>query len=120
MTTFWYESDDAQDPFLQYLVDIQDNINPPFVSSISYSVVEAEVPASELSSFETEAMKVAVMGLTVLVASGDDGVGGEGSITFNGLLTDSQARVPVTTLNKPPSRTARVPSSRTAPITMTA
>ena len=51
--------------------------NPAMVTSISYGYTENDLIngyTSYLDSFNTEAMKLALMGVTILVASGDDGV----------------------------------------------
>lgn len=48
--------------------------NPPLVMSVSYGSYEEFVAPSYASSFNTEAMKLAAVGVTLLVASGDDGV----------------------------------------------
>jgi tripeptidyl-peptidase-1 len=50
--------------------------DPPKIFSISYGSEEQFMSLSTINSFNTEAMKLGVMGVTLLVASGDDGVGG--------------------------------------------
>jgi len=49
---------------------------PNLVNSISYGSKETDMSSSLMDSFNTEAMALAVVGSTLLVASGDDGVSG--------------------------------------------
>ena len=72
-TTFWYQESD-NDMFLNWVTAVVDSENPPLVSSISYGGIEDELSKSMLQSFDTEAQKLAVMGVSVLASSGDDGV----------------------------------------------
>lgn len=48
--------------------------NPVLVHSISYGSIESELENSVKENFDTEMIKLGLMGVTVLVASGDDGV----------------------------------------------
>lgn len=71
-TTYWYE--DATDSFLAWIKAVAATPNPPLVHSISYGAIEPELPASIAKAFNTEAMKLGLQGVSILVSSGDDGV----------------------------------------------
>lgn len=71
-TTYWYE--DAVDSFLAWIQEVAASDDPPLVHSISYGAIETSVPQSIGDSFSTEAMKLGVQGVSILVSSGDDGV----------------------------------------------
>ena len=49
---------------------VANNRSPPSVISISYGASEGTVTASELNAFNTQAIKLGAMGITVLAASG--------------------------------------------------
>ena len=68
-TIFWYSDLD----FSAWLVTVSETPSPPLVISISYGAEEATVSNSELSAFNTQAIKLGVMGVTLVLASGDDG-----------------------------------------------
>lgn len=76
-TTYWY--DGATDSFLDWATAVANSENPPLVNSISYGADETAIPASIAKSFDTEALKLGTMGVSVLVSSGDDGVAGSGA-----------------------------------------
>jgi tripeptidyl-peptidase-1 len=71
-TTYWYE--DAADSFLAWIQAVADTENPPLVHSISYGAIEPELPKFIANQFNTEAQKLGVQGVSILVSSGDDGV----------------------------------------------
>merc|ERR1711939_316798 len=48
-------------------------------NSISYGAPEPKLAASTLNTFNTEAMKLGVQGVSIFVSSGDDGVAGNGA-----------------------------------------
>ncbi len=48
--------------------------NPPLVHSISYGSIATEDPLADIKRFNTEACKLGLKGLTIMVSSGDDGV----------------------------------------------
>jgi tripeptidyl-peptidase I len=73
-TTYWY--DGATDSFLDWIQAVASSENPPLVNSISYGATETSIPKSIANAFNTEAMKLGTLGVTVLVSSGDDGVAG--------------------------------------------
>lgn len=67
------------EPFLEFAQAILEMEKPPYVVSISYSDDEEEIfklAADYARSFDTLLIKMGLRGITVLVASGDDGVAG--------------------------------------------
>ena len=48
----------------------------PWILSISYGGPEDTISLSQLQTFNTEALKLGVLGVTLVAASGDDGVAG--------------------------------------------
>jgi subtilase family serine protease len=73
-TTFYYW--DGDDAWLAWLVAVANMTSPPHLFSISYGGYEASYSTSYLTAFNTQALKLAVIGVTLLAASGDDGVVG--------------------------------------------
>ena len=57
-----------------WLLEVADAGDPPSVISITFTSDESDVSASEFDAFNTQAIKLSVMGVTILVAAGDDGV----------------------------------------------
>jgi tripeptidyl-peptidase-1 len=78
-TTYWYE--DSTDSFLAWIKAVASTENPPLVHSMSYGSIETELPASIANSFNTEAKKLGVQGVTIVISSGDDGVANFGART---------------------------------------
>lgn len=76
-TWFWSTAGrhEQQEPFLQWLIDLSNEPNPPLVNSASYSDKERTVDPQYIQRVNTEFMKAGVRGLTLLFASGDDGAG---------------------------------------------
>ena len=72
-TTFWYDPGD----FNTWLTAVLDTPNPPLVLSISYTLPEVYAPAGYHQAVTTLAKKLGLMGVTLVVASGDDGAVGE-------------------------------------------
>lgn len=72
--TFYAVDPNDQQPFLDWLIQLDQDTNAPWVNSVSYGQDESAVAADELARFETEIQKLGVRGITVVVASGDDGV----------------------------------------------
>jgi tripeptidyl-peptidase I len=73
-TYFWYVGGSAQDVFVDYALAIADAENPPSVNSISWGAHEQAMQPTTMDSFNLAALQLAAMGVSVLVASGDDGV----------------------------------------------
>lgn len=69
-TTYW--SVDGSEDFTQWLVDVTNNANPPLVHSVSYGEVESNIADGD--RFNTAAQQLGVRGVTIVIASGDDGV----------------------------------------------
>ena len=69
-TTFWYT-----DVLLysEWLMLVANTAKPSLVYSISYGIEEMYVTDSERKAFETQAIKLSAMGVTLVAASGDDG-----------------------------------------------
>eukprot|EP01034_Spumella_vulgaris_P029131 gene29131-36124_t len=74
---FWYvDSSSGDDPFLLWATQMQDEEDPPRSNSISWAAVEYYEGVSLLDAWNAEALKLALMGVTITVASGDSGVTG--------------------------------------------
>lgn len=71
-TTFFYTDED----WVTWITTVANMTNPPLVFTISYSAYEDFQPMGVTDAFYAEAMKVSAMGVTILSASGDDGVAG--------------------------------------------
>jgi tripeptidyl-peptidase-1 len=71
-TTYYYEDSDSS--WSDWITTVADTANPANVYSISWVSYEITVTSSEKDSFQTEAIKLGVMGTTLVAASGDDGV----------------------------------------------
>lgn len=78
-----YDGDFWMVIFLRTLMNMT---TPPLVNSVSYGSQEPEQSLSSIYAFEAAALKLAVMGVTVVISAGDDGVhsssaraGGSGS-----------------------------------------
>jgi tripeptidyl-peptidase-1 len=74
-TTFWYVDAQAgvHDMFVMWLMAVADAAQIPLVLSVSYGGPEAFITAGELNLFSTNAMKLGLLGVTIVVSSGDDG-----------------------------------------------
>jgi tripeptidyl-peptidase-1 len=75
-TTYWSvkESSSSDDPFLDWILAVANTSNPPLVHSISYGSVEQDNDPSTMNRFSSEVAKLGARGITVMVATGDDGV----------------------------------------------
>jgi tripeptidyl-peptidase I len=69
-TTYYYVDYQSFSSFLSVVLD---SASPPLVISISYGADEIGVSSSEMNYFNVQAMKLGLMGVTIVVASGDDG-----------------------------------------------
>lgn len=75
---YWYKQDADAKGMYSFLRDFSEAFagtleRPPHVISISYGMPEFAVDTSGIVLFETLAQKLALAGVTILVASGDDG-----------------------------------------------
>lgn len=57
-----------------FLVSLVNKRNPPLVISFSYGISEFYISKGEYELFNSQAIKLGVMGVTLLFATGDDGV----------------------------------------------
>jgi tripeptidyl-peptidase I len=73
-TTFWAVPQSVSDIFVYWIEQVAATSNPPLVHSISYGSIATEDPKNDMKRFNTEICKMGLRGLTVMVASGDDGV----------------------------------------------
>ncbi|DAZ99182.1 TPA: hypothetical protein N0F65_008215 [Lagenidium giganteum] len=67
------------EPFVKFVTEVLEMEQPPYVVSISYSDDEEHIfnnSASYAHTFDALLIKMGLRGITVLVASGDDGVSG--------------------------------------------
>eukprot|EP00935_MAST-01C_sp_MAST-1C-sp1_P001450 g1450.t1 len=69
-------NNEANEPFLDWLIALSEMECPPAVNSISYADNEDSVSLSYALRVNSEFKKGGVRGITYLFASGDDGVGG--------------------------------------------
>ena len=68
--TTYYSSEES---WIGFLMDLVQHPNPPLVVSISYGSDEIDISSGEADNFNFLAMALAARGLTLVVASGDDG-----------------------------------------------
>jgi tripeptidyl-peptidase I len=68
-TTFWYTDSE----FAAWMVSVAAYTPLPLVISISYGKEEKDVTKGESDAFNMIALKLNIMGITILAASGDDG-----------------------------------------------
>ncbi|NXL93062.1 TPP1 peptidase, partial [Alectura lathami] len=66
---------ESQEPFLAWLLLLSNMSSLPWVHSVSYGDDEDSLSLAYLQRVNTEFLKAAARGLTVLFASGDDGAG---------------------------------------------
>lgn len=77
-TTFWSvpaPGSSEFEPFLEWIISVSAMENPPLVHSISYGDVEADLDTAMMQRFSYEVQKLGLRGVSVIVSSGDDGVG---------------------------------------------
>jgi subtilase family serine protease len=59
-----------------FIISLANAPNPPNVISISYGGPESSVTSNQKYTFDYEAIKLGLIGTSVIVSSGDDGVAG--------------------------------------------
>ena len=59
--------------FSSWLILVASYKDPPLVLSISYGAEEPAMSSGEVTAFNTQAIKLGAMGISIVVASGDDG-----------------------------------------------
>jgi tripeptidyl-peptidase-1 len=79
-TTFWSNAgrEANQEPFLKWMTDVGKTEHPPLLFSVSYGDDEDSLSFSYTERVNTEFQKQGARGISILFASGDDGVGGDG------------------------------------------
>lgn len=65
-----------QEDFLNWVYAVSNSSDIPYVHSVSYSDAENSLPRNYTDRLNDEFMKLGMRGVTVLIASGDDGTGG--------------------------------------------
>jgi len=75
-TNTFYQNQNLDTPFLEFITYASSLKSPPSVMSISYGSYEYEMDHAVMDHFSTEAMKLGAQGVSILSASGDDGVAG--------------------------------------------
>lgn len=70
------------EPYMEWLQYVLKQDNPPQTFSISYGDDETKVPSDYADSVCTQFMKLGARGVSVLVAAGDSGAGGDSCTTF--------------------------------------
>ncbi len=78
-TTWYWSVSSNGDIFLQWIEALASTPNPPLVHSMSYASLAPEDPKFDVERFNTEMCKLGLKGLTLFVASGDDGVANFGA-----------------------------------------
>ena len=76
--TWWISDDDVhdqQEPFLAYMILMSKTNDTPYVHSISYADLEWSEDVTYAKRVDQEFMKAGLRGISILVASGDDGAG---------------------------------------------
>jgi tripeptidyl-peptidase I len=73
--TFYWNTN-LQTPFIEFITHISSLADPPGTVSISYGSYEYEMDHAVMDHFSLEAMKLGAQGVTILAATGDDGVAG--------------------------------------------
>ena len=76
-TWFWSTGGrhESQEPFLEWLLDVSNRSDVPWVHSVSYSDNEDTLDVAYMNRINVEFQKAGVRGLTFLFASGDNGAG---------------------------------------------
>lgn len=73
--TFYWNTNLAT-PFIEFITHISSMPTPPGTVSISYGSYEYEMDHAVMDHFATESMKLGAQGVSILTATGDDGVAG--------------------------------------------
>ncbi|KAL6065020.1 Peptidase S53 domain-containing protein [Balamuthia mandrillaris] len=72
---YLYKEDDIFDAFLRWVTDLASDPRPPLIHSVSYGEYGGDYPNATVQRISNEWMKLGARGVSILVASGDDGVG---------------------------------------------
>jgi tripeptidyl-peptidase-1 len=98
--TYWSIADEQGDIFLDFIKAVAKTQTPPQVFSISYGGPEHLQNQPDMTQFSTEVCKAGLRGITIFVASGDDGVAGyeaRGNPSKCGFFPEYPAAVPYVT-----------------------
>ena len=80
-STFFYQDGldvyNGQEPFEQWVETMANASQPPLVQSVSYGDMEYNLSLAYRLRVDQEFQKLGLRGVSLLVASGDDGVGGD-------------------------------------------
>jgi len=85
----WFWSDDApnpinnQEPWLDFLAEVANTTQVPWVFSISYGEGESTWPVDYRNRINVEFMKLGLRGVSVLISSGDNGAGCDNNGKFD-------------------------------------
>jgi tripeptidyl-peptidase-1 len=71
-TWYWFVEGNVE-PFVEWINAVNNLDSPPLVHSISYGDYENSEKPGQLKAFNTAAQKLGLRGVTIIVASGDDG-----------------------------------------------
>ena len=73
--TYYSMPNTTDSPFYDWIVEVNSNTSPPLVHSVSYGELENVADSTTNNArVDAEFAKAAARGLTIMVASGDDGV----------------------------------------------
>jgi len=72
-TTFWYQYSYVKDVFAGWIHDVASLAAPPLVHSVTLGYDEVEVDTGVINEFNSLAIKLGTMGVTILVQSGENG-----------------------------------------------
>lgn len=70
----WIWHSNTSESMTEWITNVATSLNPPKVFSISYGIREDAMPPLLMSTFNIEAQKLSILGITIVVSSGDDGV----------------------------------------------
>eukprot|EP01094_Clydonella_sp_ATCC50884_P028367 TRINITY_DN8492_c0_g1_i1.p1 TRINITY_DN8492_c0_g1~~TRINITY_DN8492_c0_g1_i1.p1 ORF type:complete len:516 (-),score=102.13 TRINITY_DN8492_c0_g1_i1:65-1612(-) len=75
-TTFWSLGNlhEGQEPFLEWILEVLNDQNPPLVHSISYGDDEPSLEVAYMKRIDVEFQKAGARGLSIIFSSGDNGV----------------------------------------------
>jgi subtilase family serine protease len=79
---FYYVDSDTS--FTDWIEQVANLDNPPDVFSISYGMIECGASSDQKETFNNQAMKLGVRGVTIIASSGDDGANGRASCDDDG------------------------------------
>jgi len=81
----WFWGNNKQTTFANWITSVAGTKDAPLVHSVSYGQLESQTGPDLRSTFTTEVQKLGLRGISVVVSSGDDGVGNKQTETSEGL-----------------------------------